>query len=116
MPEKFFLIQPMVVLTIVAMTIGLIIYYLNSRRSERKMMIEKGMNPYGGYDIKEVNKLSNLKNGILLISLGAGLLIAHLLTIYNHSLDRYIIYLTLVLISGGLGFIISYFLIRNLKS
>lgn len=76
-------------------------------------MIEKGMNPYDGLDLSEFNKLSNLKNGILLLSLGVGLLLGHILVISFESLDNFITYLSSILIFGGIGFIISYILVKR---
>lgn len=76
-------------------------------------MIEKGMNPFEGIEIEEFNKLSNLKNGILLLSIGSGLLLGNVLTISFEALDGFITYLSCILISGGFGFIISYLLIKK---
>jgi len=107
--EQFFFIQPLFVLLMVIIVALLISQFLKNRRKERSQMIEKGMNPFEGVDFSEFNKLTNLKNGILLLSLGIGLLVADILTLE----DDFVTYLSSILISGGIGFIISYILIKR---
>lgn len=98
------------IVTIIALLVG---YIVRSRREERAQMIEKGMNPFRGTDIAEFNRLTNLKNGILLLSLGLGLFIGHMLTLSFDQWDGFITYLASALIFGGIGFIISYQLIKR---
>ncbi|MBV6647806.1 MAG: hypothetical protein KI790_20270 [Cyclobacteriaceae bacterium] len=111
--EQFFMLQPFFVLAMVIIAALLISQFIRNRRNERTQMIEKGMNPFEGIEMSEFNKLSNLKNGILLLSLGIGLLLGHILVISFESLDGFITYLSTILISGGIGFIISYLLIKR---
>ena len=86
-----------------AMIFGIV--YLKSR--ENMAMIEKGMNP------KEFNNrpapYRNLKNGLLLLGAGLGLLVAYFLTEYvTHDDDNPALWFALLGIGGGLGLIGSY--------
>jgi hypothetical protein len=105
---------PLVILLIVAFPIcGLIGYYIKTKNQERLKLIEKGINPDDGLSISDYHRQSNLKNGILFISLGLGLFIGHLLVLNFSQLDNLITYATMLLIFGGIGFLINYFIIRN---
>lgn len=91
--------------TLIMLIIG---YYMKTRNRERLRMIEKGINPDGDLSISEYRKQTSLRNGILFISLGVGLLIGHILVITIDRLDNFLTYLTMFLIFGGLGFLINY--------
>ncbi len=95
---------------------GLIVYYIITKNQERIKLIEKGLNPDEGLSISEYRKQTSLKNGVLFISLGLGLLIGHLLTISYDSMDKFITYLTMLLIFGGIGFLINYMIIKRSSS
>lgn len=105
---------PLIWLAIVATIAYVIVQFVKSRRKERSQMIEKGMNPFRDVDIETFNKKSNLKNGILLLSLGVGLVIAQILLLNFESLDGFITYLTAMSVFGGIGFLITYRLIKRL--
>src|SRR5436190_14158385 len=86
-----------------AMTFGIV--YLRTRQN--MAMIEKGMNP------KEfANRPApyrNLKNGLLFIGAGLGLLLAYLLDSYLMAdRDNPAIYFALIAIGGGIGLVSSY--------
>jgi len=87
-----------------AMVFGIV--YLKSR--ENMAMIEKGLNP------KEyANRpapFKSLKNGLLFLGAGLGLLIAYLLDVYTipHEVEPAGLYFSLIAIGGGLGLIASY--------
>ena len=86
-----------------AMIFGIV--YLKSR--ENMAMIEKGMNP------KEyANRPApyrNLKNGLLLLGAGIGLMLAYFLTQYVlHDDESPALWFALIGIGGGLGLISSY--------
>jgi hypothetical protein len=87
-----------------AMVFGIV--YLRSR--ENMAMIEKGLNP------KEyANRPApyrNLKNGLLFLGAGLGLLVAYLLDsfVIPYSVEPAGIYFALIAIGGGIGLIYSY--------
>jgi hypothetical protein len=79
-----------------ALIFGLV--YLKSR--ENMAMIEKGMNPKEFANRPAPYK--NLKNGLLLLGAGIGLMLAYFLT------DNPALWFALIGIGGGLGLISSY--------
>lgn len=105
---------PLIMLAVVVTIAYVIVYFLKSRRKERSQLIEKGMSPFRDVDIETFNKKSNLKNGILLLSLGLGLVMAQVLLINFDNLDSFITYLTCMSVFGGIGFLITYRLIKRL--
>lgn len=105
---------PLTILLIVAFPVcGLIGYYMKTKNQERMKLIEKGINPDEGLSISEYRKQTSLKNGVLFISLGLGLLLGHLLYINYDTMDMFVTYLTMLLIFGGIGFLINYLIIKN---
>jgi hypothetical protein len=102
------------ILMIITILISLIIgYYMKTKNQERLRMIDKGINPDGDLSISEYRKQTNLKNGILFISLGIGLLIAHILVLTIDKLDKFLTYFIMLLIFGGIGFLINYWILRK---
>ena len=103
-----------IILIVTTILISLIIgYYMKTKKHERLRMIDKGINPDGDLSISENRKQNNLRNGILFISLGLGLLIGHILTITIDMLNNFLTYVTLLLIFGGIGFLINYSMIKK---
>ena len=102
------------VLLVIAFPIcGLIGYYIKTKNQERIKLIEKGINPDEGLTISDYRKQTDLRNGILFISFGLGLLVGHLLVLNFSQLDNLITYAAMLLVSGGIGFIINFMIIRN---
>jgi hypothetical protein len=90
-----------------AMVFG--IFYLRTR--ERMAMIEKGMNPK--QFANRPAPYRNLKNGLLFLGAGLGLLIAYIIDMnWNANTDfddaNAAIYFACIAIGGGLGLICSY--------
>ena len=85
-----------------AMVFGII--YLKTR--ENMAMIEKGMNPK--QFANRPAPYRNLKNGLLFLGAGLGLLIAFVIDNNTDAHDSEIIYFALLAIGGGLGLISSY--------
>jgi hypothetical protein len=105
---------PLLFLFIIAFPVcGLIGYYIKTKNQERIKLIEKGLNPDEGLDISEYQKQTNLKNGVLLVSLAIGLFVGHLLVISNDKLDSFITYSSMLLLFGGIGFLINFLILRN---
>ena len=109
-PFRFFPISWIILTILIIVIIG---YFMKTRNQERLRMIEKGINPDGDLSISEYRKQTSLRNGILFISLGVGLLIGHILVITIDRLDNFLTYLTMFLIFGGLGFLINYSISRK---
>lgn len=102
------------ILVIIAFPIcGLIGYYIKTKNQERMKLIEQGVNPDEGLSISDYRKQISLKNGILFLSLGLGLFIGHLIVINYDKMDSFITYATMLLIFGGIGFLINYKIIKN---
>jgi hypothetical protein len=95
---------------------GLIGFYIKTKNQERIKLIEKGINPDEGLNISDYRKQTNLKIGILLVSLAFGLFTAHLLVTNFNNLDAFITYLSMLLLFGGLGFLINFLILRNWNS
>jgi len=103
MSDAGILIPILVPLGAFAMIFGIV--YLKSR--ENLAMLDKGFNP------KEfANRPApyrSLKNGLLFLGAGLGLLIAYFIDINtSHRHDNEAIYFALIAIGGGLGLIGSY--------
>jgi len=108
---------PLTLLLIIAFPLcGLIGYYIKTKNQERIKLIEKGLNPDEGLNISEYQKQTNLKNGVLLVSLAIGLFTGHLLVINNDKLDSFFTYLSMLLLFGGIGFLINFLILRNWKA
>ena len=104
------------ILPVVAvLVIGLILYYIKTKNQERLKLIEKGINP-DGQSISEFQKQSSLKNAVLFISLAFGLFSGHVLAISFEQLDSFVIYLTMILLFGGIGSLINYYQMKNWNS
>ncbi len=105
---------PLVILLIIAIPVCVLFgYYIKTKNQERMKLIEQGINPDEGLSISEYRKQTNLKNGVLFLSLGLGLFIGHLLVINYEILDKFITYLAMLLIFGGVGFLINYMIIKH---
>lgn len=87
-----------------AMIFGIVYLY----KRERMAMIERGMDPRR-YKQRSA-PYSTLKWGMLLIGVGAGLFLAHLLdrTVFANDEYSWPIYFALVALFGGLGLFVSF--------
>ena len=105
---------PLLILVIIVFPVcGLIGYYMKTKNQERMKLIEQGVNPDEGLSISEYRKQTNLKNGVLFLALGLGLFAGHLLVINFEQMDSFITYTTMLLIFGGLGFLINYMIVKK---
>jgi hypothetical protein len=109
--------EPVIVTLIVFGSTGFILYtMISSRHKERMAMIEKGVNPgdFKGMTLREMfrmNPLSTLKWGLLAFSIGIGLIVgAYISDVWFHE-DA--VYPASMLIFGGLGLILFYFIAAN---
>ena len=98
----------LVPLGLFAMIYGIV--YLSVRRKERMALIESGQ------DAKIFNTESNvalsLKFSLLLIGLGVGALLGYILE-ETTAMQEGISYFSMILIFGGIGLLVYYFLARK---
>ena len=113
--------EPAAVVFIIFGSVGFVVYtWIQSRHKERIAMIEKGVKATelkGSFmpDILRPNPLSSLKWGLLAMFVGAALLIANILDRLYYFHDS--VYFASMLISGGIGLIIFYFVAsRRMKN
>ena len=105
--------EPVVGMLVVFGSVGFITYtWLATRHKERMAMLEKGVkaSELKGSAIPQIfrpNPLSSLKWGLLAAFVGAGLIVANILDSYFYFHDS--IYFASMLIAGGIGLIIFYF-------
>uniref|UniRef100_UPI003217EE72 DUF6249 domain-containing protein n=1 Tax=uncultured Draconibacterium sp. TaxID=1573823 RepID=UPI003217EE72 len=85
--------------------------YWTTRTKERLALVEKGMDA-GIFKVDPVRRrLDLVKWGIFLIALGVGVVVGYAL---SNSINEVVAYFTAILICGGLGLIVAYFLIKSL--
>jgi len=92
----------------------LIAYYIKTKNRERMQMIEKGINPDEGLNVSQYRQHSSLRNGILFLFFGLGLLVGQLLVIFVDVFDKFFAHLIMLLIFGGIGFLINYIIIQRM--
>lgn len=92
-------------------TTAVLVVYFVTRHNERRAFIEKGITPAELRNFAavrgETKPLSNLKWGLLGIFIGIGLIIGGWLYEAYH-MEEYI-YFACMLVSGGIGLVIFYF-------
>ena len=105
-----FLVPIIITLGAFVMVLGL--RYMNNK--ENMAMIEKGMEPKRHLR-REANPSQTLKNGLLFVGAGVGLLLAIIITsTFNLEGDKGSgIYFALIAIFGGLGMLAAYMYERN---
>jgi len=105
------MIEVLIPLTLFFCTAAILIVYFVTRHIERRALIEKGVTPAELRDLGAVrgqpNPLSNLKWGLLGIFLGLGLIVGGWLHDAYHFEEH--IYFASMLVSGGIGLVIFYF-------
>ena len=106
--------EPFVVVLVVFGSIGAVLWrWIDTRHRERMAMIEKGVNAQDlkGTPMKDwfrANPLSSLKWGLLATFVGIGLIVASWLDRAYYMHDS--IYVSSMLVAGGLALIIFYFI------
>jgi hypothetical protein len=76
-------------------------------------MIEKGYNPDEGKNLDEYRKMTSLKNGVLFMAFGFGLFAGYLLDTYLRRMGDFVAYASMLLLFGGIGFLINYFFMQK---
>lgn len=85
----------------------LAIVYLNIRKKERILMLEKGADPSLFESKKHTN--TSLKWGLFLIGIGIGLIIANILA-KHYIMNEEAAYFSMIFLFGGVALVVSYFL------
>jgi len=83
--------------------------YWTTRTKERLALVEKGMD--AGIFKGECSQLALVKWGIFLIAIGLGVVVGFAL---SNVIDEVVAFFTAILICGGLGLIMAYFVIKSL--
>ena len=97
---------------------GIVYIAVTARHRQRMLMIEKGMDP-GMLKEREV-PLRSLRNGLVLVGVGLGLFLGHLLSVNMPSMDEDghvehspLPYFIMVLLCGGLALIAHHVAVRK---
>lgn len=85
---------------------------IRARNKENVMLIERGATAQEIYSARKSNPWSALKNGLLLIGLAVGLILAAILDEFV-DLSSVSIYFSCSLLFGGLGLIAYYLIYRH---
>ena len=101
-------------LIVMAVLLVIIIgYYMRTKNRERISLIEKGYNPDEGQNITEYRKMTSFKNGVLFIAFGIGLFSGYLLDTYIRRMDSFVAYVSMLLLCGGIGFLVNYYFMQK---
>lgn len=92
----------------------LIFFNLRAKNKQREMLIEQGINP-DGISIVELEKITNLTNGILFFSLGLGLLCGYAINELLSPENFFVIYLISVFCFCGCGFLVNFYVYKRMK-
>jgi len=105
-PAVISVLIPIVMFVVLALVIIFVRKYTND---ERMAMIEKGMTRKEfAADYTQLSLFNTLRIALLLVGAGIGLMFANLLA--NLFYDREAAYFSMLLIFGGLGLLVSYFM------
>lgn len=90
-----------------ALAFGIIYFAIVTRNRERMALIEKGATAEEIYQSRKVSKYSALKNGLFLIGIAVGLIVAAIVSATT-ALNPVAVYFAFILLFGGLGLVIFY--------
>ena len=97
---------PFFITLILFVAAAIIIYkFIVSKHKERMAMIEKGL-VNSEMDSRKYSRVSTIRNAILFISIGIGLLLVSVIDFESFVAD-----LSVLLIVGGVGFIVYYLMV-----
>lgn len=91
-------------------TVGVVLslyYYFKARNKERMAMIDKGV--ISNFEPPKRSPLRGLKFGLFIAGVGIGIFFGHILDTYT-NIDEAASYFSMILLFGGLSFILSYFI------
>jgi hypothetical protein len=104
-------LTPVFVMAVIFGSVVMLVY-LNIRKKERMLLIEKGADA-SIFTPKAVTTSPSLKWGILLTGLAIGLLIGNLLDIHA-GMPQEVAYFSMLFLFGGIG-LITYYVIERKK-
>ena len=90
-----------------ALAFGIAYFAIKSRNRERMALIEKGATPEEVYANRKISRHASLKNGLFLIGVAVGLLVAGIVS-ETTSINEVTAYFSFTMLFGGLGLIIFY--------
>ena len=90
-----------------ALAFGIIYFAIMTRNRERMALIEKGATAEEIYQSRKVSKYSALKNGLFLIGIAVGLIVAAIVAATT-LLNPVAVYFAFILLFGGLGLVIFF--------
>lgn len=90
-----------------ALAFGIMYFVIKTRNQERMALIERGATPSEVYANRRISRHAALKNGLFLIGVAAGLLVAAIVS-ETTSLNPVTSYFAFTLLFGGLGLVIFY--------
>jgi hypothetical protein len=100
---------PIFIIGSICATIVLITYY-RTRRSERMAMIAAGLDPFAEKKtMPDAGSMKSLKYGITLFSIGIGLIFGMIVSSFSGLTSEGVV-LSSVLMFGGLGLLIFYYI------
>lgn len=105
------LVPIIAMITTFGTTFGLVFYYLHTRHKQRLVMLEKGVDPKTFFPKPMANKYASLKWSLLLIGVAIGLFFASIIDKKTDLAEG--AQFAMVLLFGGLGLLVYYFIIRK---
>lgn len=107
-------VTPIMIVGIIFATIyGL--FFLFIRRRERLTLIEKGMDASIFYQKDKDTSYVSLRFGMLFIGVGAGILIANILTVTTNLYEE-VAYFSMIFLGGGIALVANYLIEKKEKS
>lgn len=91
------------------------LFFLFVRRRERLTMMERGVDPKMFYNEKPPLHYSSLKYGMLFIGVGAGILLANILTATT-TLHEEVAFFSMIFLFGGIALVLNYIIEKREKS
>jgi predicted MFS family arabinose efflux permease len=89
------------------------VIFLNIRRKERMMLLEKGADP-SIFKEEKMEKVTALKWGLFMIGIAVGILLGNVLVV-STSLEPEVSYFSMVFLFGGLSLVISHFVGKKME-
>jgi len=96
------------------MIFAIVYVYFTTRNKERMALIEKGADPKLFKSEPKVSNYSNFKWGLFMVGVAIGVFLGVLFEEYT-NLDEGLMYISMILICGGIALILAYILRGRLE-